>query len=67
MLRRLEAEGRIPDLRGVEVYVAGAGVTDEEHDAEQVRAMRAFWVELLERAGASLPEHRYGAQLIDFP
>lgn len=67
VLRRLEAQDRIPDLRGVEVYVAGAGVTDAEHDAEQVRAMRAFWVELLERAGASLPEHRYGAQLINFP
>ena len=67
VLGRLAAQDRVPDLRGVEVYVAGAGVADEEHDAEQVRAMRAFWVELLERAGASLPEHRYGAQLIDFP
>jgi hypothetical protein len=66
-LDRLEADGRIPDLRGVEVYVAGAGVTDDRHSPEQVRAMRAFWLELLDRAGASLPEHRYGAQLIDFP
>ena len=66
-LDRLEAEGRIPDLRGVEVYVAGAGVTDDMHAPEQVRAMRAFWLELFDRAGASLPEHRYGPQLIDFP
>ncbi len=66
-LDRLEAEGRIPDLRGVEVYVAGAGVTDDTHTAEQVRAMRAFWIEFFARAGASLPEHRYGSQLIDFP
>ena len=29
--------------------------------------MRAFWLELFDRAGASLPEHRYGPQLIDFP
>ena len=66
-LDRLEAEGRIPELRGVEVYVAGAGVTDDRHTPEQVRAMRAFWLEFFDRAGASLPEHRYGPQLIDFP
>lgn len=66
-LDRLEAAGRIPDLRGVEVYVAGAGVTDDRHSPEQVRAMKAFWLELFDRAGASLPEYRYGPQLIDFP
>ncbi len=66
-LDRLEADGRIPDLHGVEVYVAGAGVTDDRHSPEQVRAMKAFWLELFDRAGASLPEHRYGPQLIDFP
>ena len=66
-LDRLDAEGRIPDLRGVEAYVAGAGISDEAHTPEQIRAMRAFWLELFDRAGASLPEHRYGPQLIDFP
>jgi hypothetical protein len=63
------ADGSIPDLRGVQVYVVGAGVSQggSGMPADRFLAIQHFWQAYLSRAGASLPSERYGAALVRFP
>lgn len=63
------ALGLIPDLRGVEVYVVGAGVSQAGAGmpAERFLTIEHFWQAYLARAGADLPSDRYGAALVRFP
>jgi len=55
----------IADLRGVEVYVAGA-TADPTEDPEQVQQIQAFWQAYFRAAGTVLPDQRYAASLLDF-
>jgi hypothetical protein len=65
---RERRNGRLPDLRGVETYVAGAGATrGVETSAERVRAVRGFWLAYFRATGATLPAFHYGPELIRFP
>lgn len=67
-VRREREEGRLPDLHGVQAYVAGAGATRGVETLEKrVRAVRQFWTTYLETSGASLPRYGYGPELIRFP
>jgi len=61
------AAGRLPDLKGVVVWVAGAGVTTDRilPDAKLLRIQR-FWVAYFRACGADLTDDRYGAALVDF-
>ena len=63
------ADGLIPDLRGVEVYVVGAGVSQSGAGmpADRFLTIERFWQAYLSRAGADLPTDRYGAALVRFP
>jgi hypothetical protein len=65
----LAAEGLLPDLRGVDAYVVGAGVSQGGTDmpADRFLAIQRFWQTYLSRAGAELPSERYGAALVRFP
>lgn len=53
--------GRLPELNGVQVYVAGAGVGSyaQSLSGEQQMAIRSFWLRFFETAGAVLPPERY--------
>ena len=63
------ADGLIPDLRGVAVYVVGAGVSQAGAGmpADRFLTIEHFWQAYLARAGADLPSTRYGAALVRFP
>ena len=54
--------GRIPDLKGVQVWVAGAGGSTPE----QYLRIQDFWIRYFQAAGADLRVNRYGAGLMDF-
>lgn len=64
----LAADGLIPDLRGVSVYVVGAGVQASSGLAsERFLLLERFWQAFVTRAGGTLPDARYGAALVRFP
>lgn len=58
----LEQErGRMPDLEGVEVFVAGAGAGPyaQRLSTEKLAAIRAFWLQYFAETGADLRAERY--------
>ena len=57
--------GRLPDLRGVEVWVAGAGTGGVS--AERARRLERLWTHLVAAAGGRLASHHYGGTLLDWP
>lgn len=62
----IEAEreaGRLPDLAGVSVYVAGAG--GGSISGERYQRIEAFWRTYLDATGATVVD--YGPSLLDFP
>ena len=67
-LDALASDGLIPDLRGVSVYVVGAGVSQRSGlAADRFLVIERFWQAFASRAGADLPSARYGAALVRFP
>ena len=63
---KLQAAGQVPELPGVEVYVAGAG-TDRHHTAEAQQRLEAFWQAYFAAAGAHLAPEHYGPTLMGWP
>jgi hypothetical protein len=63
----LAADGLIPNLRGVTVYVSGAGVTSNPGPSQGFLATQAFWQAYFEHAGTVLSGMHYGAALVRFP
>lgn len=62
------ADGAIPNLQGVAVYVIGAGaLASSALSADRFLTIERFWQAYLARAGADLPSARYGAALVRFP
>jgi hypothetical protein len=62
------ADGLIPNLRGVSVYVVGAGaLASSSLPPDRFLTIEHFWQAYLARAGANLPSDRYGAALVRFP
>jgi hypothetical protein len=60
--------GRLPQLPGVVIYVAGAGLTTlSGQTGERVRAWREFWIAYFGAAGAELSSARYAPRLSRFP
>jgi hypothetical protein len=66
IIEEQRAEGRLPDLSGVEVYVAGAAATSKM-PSSRVNAIQNFWVQYFEATGANLPPSRYGPTLFGWP
>lgn len=57
----------LPDLRGVRVYVIGAGAaTSGGLRPERLGAISRFWQEYFGGTGADLPKERYGAALLQY-
>jgi len=61
--------GRLPDLRGVDVWCAGATsspVPGVGVDSRKIREIRKFWLAYFKSAGADLGSDRYGPALVNF-
>jgi len=64
----LQAQGLVPDLGDVGVYVVGAGVgSGGDLPGATLVAIQRFWEALFAAAGAELRPERYGAALVRFP
>jgi hypothetical protein len=63
ILKKEADEGRLPDLKGVKVYVSGATAKNESKMDE----IRKFWLEYFKITGADLNEINYSNQLSKFP
>jgi len=55
-------ENRIPDLKSVKVYVAGANASD----SKKFRSIEKFWNRYFVATGADFSLHRYGHSLLEF-
>ena len=58
------AGGRLPDLKGVRVWKAGASTLNVS-DVKQ-RQIQKFWVQYFAATGAEMNPAHYGASLVDF-
>jgi hypothetical protein len=67
ILAELKSRGQLPNLAGVKVWVAGAGVSDDTpRSAGQILATQRFWIAYFKACGADLTPERYGPALINF-
>lgn len=60
-----EQNGRLPDLKDVDVWVAGA-TPDRTMGEVRIRAIETFWHAYFSRCGAILPPDRYAPALLNF-
>jgi hypothetical protein len=63
----LQAEresGRIPNLKGVRVWKAGAASGDLKE--AKARQLEKFWLQYFQAAGADVAKERYASALLDF-
>jgi len=68
IINQERAAGRVPDLRGVEVCVVGAGASPTGGLAtERLLAIRQFWLTYFKATGAHLPKERYSSALLKCP
>jgi hypothetical protein len=59
---------RLPDLKGVEVYVAGAASgTYRRMTSDRLQQIENFWREYFKACGAELRKERYGSALLEAP
>jgi hypothetical protein len=64
LIAKQKAKGLFPDLTGVNVYLVGLGVSDQDVPPEQVKAIEGFWSTLASKAGAkSVVAVRSGSQI----
>lgn len=56
------SKGTLPELTGVNVYVAGAVASPPERSA----AVQRFWIEYFEAAGATIDKGKYARILVSF-
>lgn len=61
------AQGGLPDLSGVRVWVVGAGAAPEGGQKPgKLRQIEDFWRQYMAACGADLPSSHYGAALLNF-
>jgi hypothetical protein len=65
IVEKERASGRIADLHGVIVYVAGA-TADPRLDRRRIQQVEAFWRAYFSEAGTELSDERYSASLVNF-
>jgi len=67
IIARERAAGRLPDLRGVEVWVAGAAASSRDGlSSDRIYRIQTFWLRYFKSCGANLPPAHYGTTLLDF-
>lgn len=58
---------RLPELRGVRVWVVGAGMSPRHGlDPDRINRIQSFWLQYFSACGADLPKSHYAPALIDF-
>jgi hypothetical protein len=65
LLQKEQKDAHLPDLHGVETWVAGA-TQDRSLGASKIREIEKFWSAYFARAGAHLTSDRYGPALLNF-
>jgi len=65
ILEHQSALGRIPDLAGVTIFVAGA-TANPHTNASRIHQVQRFWQAYFQAAGTPLPDAQYGASLLAF-
>ena len=67
IIEREKNSHRLPALRGVRVWVAGAGAKREGGmDTQRIQQIQDFWLAYFKAAGADVDESRYAPTLINF-
>jgi len=62
LIAQRRANGLLPDLHGVQVFVAGASAGTSERYVE----VQGFWVKYLQSAGAQISAKTYGRVALAF-
>jgi hypothetical protein len=63
LIEKLRTAGRLPDLKGVRVWVAGATATTKL-DPGRIQSIENFWMRYFEAVGAEVNQARYGPTLL---
>lgn len=66
ILKAEKVNNRLPNLKGVEVWIDGAGATDNPLPPGKLRALKKFWIEYFQACGADLKKYRYSSSLINY-
>lgn len=67
IINELKTKGQLPNLTGVKVWVAGAGVSEGPPlSADTILAIQRFWLAYFKACGADLTPERYAPALINF-
>ena len=66
LVGELDAQGRIPDLTGVVIYISGFGASGQLRP-EQLQALETFWNGYFSKTGASSEKKHVGPTLINWP
>ena len=62
LIEQRRAKGLLPDLRGVQVFVAGASAATSERYVE----VQDFWLKYLQAAGGAISTKTYGRVALTF-
>ncbi len=62
IIAREKKKGRVPDLKGVKVYVAGARASSRDRFFK----IQSFWLKYFKECGADLSKENYASTLISF-
>lgn len=67
MIQTERTAGRLPNLKGVEVWIAGATAASSGGiDPERILRIQDFWLRYFEACGGNLTKERYAATLMNF-
>jgi hypothetical protein len=67
IIETLRKQGRLPDLKGVKVWVAGATAAKQGGlKPDKIYEIENFWIEYFKACGAELTRERYAPVLVDF-
>jgi hypothetical protein len=67
MLRDLRTDRLLPNLQGIDVCVAGAGVSNDTIAESNETWIERFWLRYFKESGAELPAYRYAPYLTACP
>lgn len=67
MIEKEKRTGRLPSLKGIKVWIAGAGSgRGSVISSQQIRNIEHFWMQYFRATGADLTTNRYGSTLLNF-
>lgn len=66
ILKAERTDNRLPNLKGVEVWVDGAGANENPLPPGKLRGIEKFWIKYFQACGADLKKYRYSSALINY-